>query len=92
MGLESGRSGQTVANSPRRAIGRPYRSDVRTFYQFGWCFGLATIALIIGASPEVAAWILAGTMVAQVLGRAFVAGFNRAWIKCRVRELSRLSD
>lgn len=90
--LESGKSGQTVANSPQGAIGRPYRSDVRTFYQFGWCFGLATISLIVGASPEVAAWILAGAMTAQVLGRAAVASFNRAWIKYRVRELSRLPE
>lgn len=65
---------------------------MRTFHQFGWCFGLATISLIIGASPEVAAWILAGTMAAQVLGRVVVVVFDRAWIKYKVRELNRLPD
>lgn len=65
---------------------------VRTFYQFGWCFGLATLVLLVSGDPDLAARVLAAAMVCQVLGRAAVAGFNRAWIWSRVRELSSSAD
>ena len=77
----SGRHSEVLVSDP-----------VRTFYQFGWCFGLATLALLVTSNPDFASWVLAGTMAVQVVGRALLAVFNRAWIKSRVRELNAPAD